>query len=240
MTSTTSNNGRLGNQIIRNLAVSLIAEKNDLYVDYSSKDIIEQLGIDLFSGKKKHSSAVVLNDDNFFEVLNRDSLDTNLDPNNAYFQTKEITNLLYRHLHSELIKSNIISKNPFKDRYNSNNDLCIHIRLTDVANLNPGIDYYLKAISRLVFDNLYLATDDPNHAIIKQIFAKYPSAAVINCNIIQTIQFASTCKHIILSHGSFSAVIGYLAFFSGITYPDYSRCPKWHGDMFSIPGWSYM
>ena len=29
MTTTTGNNGRLGNQIIRNLAVSLIAEKNN-------------------------------------------------------------------------------------------------------------------------------------------------------------------------------------------------------------------
>ena len=34
MTSTTGNNGRLGNQIIRNLAVSLIAEKYNLQVDY--------------------------------------------------------------------------------------------------------------------------------------------------------------------------------------------------------------
>jgi hypothetical protein len=33
MTTTTATNGRLCNQIIRNLAVSLLAEKHDLYVD---------------------------------------------------------------------------------------------------------------------------------------------------------------------------------------------------------------
>jgi len=36
MTTTTQYNGRLCNQIIRNLAVSKIAEKNDLFVEYSS------------------------------------------------------------------------------------------------------------------------------------------------------------------------------------------------------------
>ena len=45
MTTTTSYNGRLGNQIIRNLAVSLIAEKHNLYVNYSNNVLIKQLGI---------------------------------------------------------------------------------------------------------------------------------------------------------------------------------------------------
>jgi hypothetical protein len=36
MTTTTYSNGRLCNQIIRNLAVSFIAEKNNLKVEYSN------------------------------------------------------------------------------------------------------------------------------------------------------------------------------------------------------------
>ena len=40
MTSTTGYNGRLGNQIIRNLAVSLIAEKHNLKVDYYNKSFL--------------------------------------------------------------------------------------------------------------------------------------------------------------------------------------------------------
>ena len=38
--SKSNGGGRLGNQIIRNLAVSIIASKFDLSVDYSSKDLI--------------------------------------------------------------------------------------------------------------------------------------------------------------------------------------------------------
>ena len=45
MSSTTLRNGRLGNIIIRNLAVSLIAQKHNLFVDYAANNLIEQLGI---------------------------------------------------------------------------------------------------------------------------------------------------------------------------------------------------
>ena len=49
MIITTGNNGRLGNQIIRNLAVSLISEKHDISVQYYNKDLIYKLGICLYS-----------------------------------------------------------------------------------------------------------------------------------------------------------------------------------------------
>ena len=43
MSTTTSLNGRLGNQIIRNLAVSIIAEKHNLYVNYCNYDLITKI-----------------------------------------------------------------------------------------------------------------------------------------------------------------------------------------------------
>ena len=67
---------------------------------------------------------------------------------------------------------------------------------------------------------------------------KYPKAIIIDYDEIKTIQFASTCKNIILSHGSFSAVIGYLSFFSNVNYPEYEKDKMWYGDMFSINKWN--
>ncbi len=238
MTSTTAKNGRLGNQIIRNLAVSLIAEKNDLFVQYSSYDLINQLGIELYIGKRRYSTTLVLNSNNYFSVYEADSLQYNLNPNGDWFQTKEITNALYTYLRTDNIQNSILFKNPFRDRYKNNNDVCIHIRLTDVAHLNPGINYYLDSLSNLLFDKLYIATDDHNHPIIIAIQNKYRETTLIEYDIIQTIQFASTCKYIILSHGSFSAIIGYLSFFSDIYYPEYDDKKRWYGDMFSISGWN--
>ena len=233
MTST-GNNGRLGNQIIRNLAVSLLAEKHNLKADYFNKDLINKLGIELFSGSNSYDCIQYLTDNNYFTIYNIDKLNYNLNPNNDYFQTKEITNFLYNYLHKDEIKSNIIENNPFKDRYTKNNDLFIHVRLTDVAHFNPGITYYVNAIKNINFDNLYISTDDKNHSIIIDLLQLYPSSQLINYDEITTFQFASTCKHIILSHGSFSAVIGYLSFFSNIYYPEYTLNKIWYGDMFSI------
>ena len=237
MISTTGSNGRLGNQIIRNLAVSLLAKKHNLKVEYYNKDLIKNLGIELFSGSNSYKYINYLTDANYFTIYNIDKLNYSLNPNNNYFHTKEITNLLYNYLHKDEIKSNIINNNPFKERYTKNNDLFIHIRLTDVAHFNPGIKYYINAIKNIIFDNLYISTDDNNNNIIKEILKLYPSSQLINFDEITTFQFASTCKHIILSHGSFSAVIGYLSFFSNIYYPEYELNKIWYGDMFSIDKW---
>ena len=110
----------------------------------------------------------------------------------------------------------------------------IHIRLTDTAHFNPGIKYYVNAIKNIIFDDLYISTDDKHSNMIKELLKLYPSSQVINCDEITTFQFGSTCKHIILSHGSFSAVIGYLSFFSDVYYPEYEVNKIWYGDMFSI------
>jgi hypothetical protein len=237
MTTTTGSNGRLGNQIIRNLAVSLLAEKFNLKVDYFNKDLINELGIELFNGENIYQDTIILDDYNYFYIYDHDNLNYNLYPNKDYFQTKEITNFLYDYLHTDKIKSNIINKNSFKDRYNANNDLFIHIRLADVSHHNPGIDYYMNTISTINFDNLYISTDEKTHDIIETLITRHPNAILIDCNEIVTIQFASTCKNIILSHGSFSAIIGYLSFFSKIYYPEYETDKMWYGDMFSINNW---
>jgi hypothetical protein len=236
MTSTYYN-GRLGNQIIRNLAVSLIAEKHNLWVDYCNNEVIRELGINLFSGTNTFNDTIILNDDNYLSVYNSTSLTHNLDPNNSFFQTKEISNLLYNYLRTYKIKLNIINKNPFNNRYNTNNDLYIHIRLGDVAQYSPGINYYMNAIKTIVFDNLYISTDDTTHDIVKQIIHSYPATKILDYNEILTIQFASTCKNIVLSHGSFSALIGYLSFFSKINYHEYEENKIWYGDLFSINNW---
>jgi len=237
MTSTTSTNGRLGNQIIRNLATSFIAEKNNLYVSYSSHTSIENLGIQLFVGTRKFNSQILLTDDNYFDILSK-PVETNLNPNQAYFQTKKIMDIIYKHLHQESVKNLIISKNPFKERYTRNNDVYIHVRLGDAAIYNPGIYYYKKALSMITFTNIYISTDDSKHEIIRELMRCYPSSILVHRDECATIQFASTCKHLILSNGSFSAMIGYLAFYSTIYYPEYDLNKCWHGDMFSISTWN--
>jgi hypothetical protein len=96
--------GRLGNQIIRNLAVSLLAEKHNLTVNYCNKDLIENLGIELFSGNNIHTSFEDLTDENYLNIYNCDNINYNLNPNRNYFQTKDITNILHNYLNTDKIK----------------------------------------------------------------------------------------------------------------------------------------
>ena len=236
--TTTRECGRLCNQVIRNLAVSIIAKKHNLAVKYCNYDRINSLGIELYSGENIFPNTDFLNDENYFSVLNGNNLQYNLNPNNnSFFQTKEISNFLYKYLNSDKVKLNIIQKNEFNQRYNANNDLFIHVRLGDVADKNPGIKYYVNAIKMIECDNIYISTDSPSHHIVQTLFETYQNAKLINWDEIDTIKFSGTCKNVILSHGSFSAIIGYLAFFSKVYYPEYEMDKIWYGDMFSIDGW---
>jgi hypothetical protein len=231
--------GRLGNQIIRNLACSLVSEKFDLYTEYTWHNMINKLGISLYIGTNKYNNTIVLNDSNYFDTFNKFALNANIMASD-YFQRSQITNFIYKHLHKESVKSSVVEANPFKERYSKNNDIYIHLRLDDAKQWSPGLEYYLKAIKPVgVHDNIYVSTDEKEHVIVKQLLERYPRAKLLEYDEIQTIQFASTCKNIILSHGSFSAIIGYLAYYSNITYPDYSLASvSWFGDMFSIDGWN--
>ena len=69
ITRTCTGMGRLGNQIIRNLATSIVAEKHNLQVEYSSENLINQLGIKLFSGEKIYEKTNIINERNFFDNI---------------------------------------------------------------------------------------------------------------------------------------------------------------------------
>jgi len=234
-TYTTEYNGRFCNQIFRNIVVNFIAEKWNLYVNYSNYDKIKSLGIDLFIGEKKYNKFKKLSEKNFFDFFSKE-IKFNLNANEDFYQTFNISNKIYDYLNSTYVKDNIINKNEFKKRYKNNNDIFIHIRLGDVEKFNPGIDFYLKCISMLKFDNIFIASDDLNNKIIKLILNKYPSSILIDYNEVKTIKFGSTCKNIILSQGTFSAIIGYLGFYSNVFYPNLKK--KFCGDIFSIKDWT--
>ena len=73
--------------------------------------------------------------------------------------------------------------------------------------------------------------------MITEILNHYPETKIINYDPVKTIHFGSTCKNIILSHGSFSAFIGYIAFFSTVNCAEYDMSKRWHEDMFAIDQW---
>jgi len=238
MTSTVWGGGRFCNHLIRNLAVSLVAEKHDLAVEYSYQENMNALGLHLFSGTQIHSTTLQLTEDNYFQLCQSNPITYNLDSCHRFFQRGDIVRHIRSYLTNQSVKESIVNKNPFSSRYDSNNDAFVHIRLTDTRGANPGLAYYLKALSMSTFDTLYIATDDFEDDIIKGLLAAYPTAELVNKSEVETIQFGSTCKHVILSHGSFSVIIGLLSYYSDVFYPQHREGHIWYEpSAFDIPEW---
>tara|TARA_X000000950_G_scaffold209862_1_gene252343 strand:+ start:1790 stop:2869 length:1080 start_codon:yes stop_codon:yes gene_type:complete len=220
--------GRFANQIIRNLAMAIIAEKFDLFIRYQRSQEIEKLGFKLFCGTKKYSKNKVVTEKNYYYILKYNTLHYNIrSRGKSFYQTKQITNDIHNYLKSSKIMDQIVNNNIHKERYKNNNDCFIHIRLGDVADWNPGFAFYYKIISNINFNKLYIATDSPDHSIIAQLRNRFPHLDLYDTNLPDIMLFASTCKHVILSYGSFSAVIGYLSYYSNVYYKKVTNKTAW-------------
>ena len=221
-----------GNILIANIACHFISKINNLKFNYRFKDELNELGIELFEGENTYKNIALITVDNFYNIIKyRTQLSSNL-RFNTYFQTPEFS--LFVHEYFNTIKDNIMKANIFKDRYQNNNDVFIHVRLGDVAEHNPGYDYYDGILSKLKVDAGYIASDTIDHDICKRLIFKY-NLTHINLRHQHLIMFASVCKHIVLSHGTFSWLFGAMAFFSDVYYS--GKKATWHGDIFNIPSW---
>jgi hypothetical protein len=229
--------GRLGNLFIVGFAMHFIALKNNLKVSYKEHNKFIKLGIDWFSGQNTYDCTVKLTDSNFFQMITGKETKVNISIiNDMWCQTKEFAQYLMKYMNEEPQKNKIIQNNIFNYNYNKNEDLYVHVRLGDVANsyAHP-FTYYDKALSNIKFKKGYISSDSINNPLCKKLIEKY-DLKVINLDEIETIMFASTCKYIVLSSGTYSWMIGLLAFYSQIYYPKIYKV--WHGDIFVYPQWS--
>ena len=233
--------GRFANHFFRDLACSFIAGKNNtkfLYGPYKHK--ILRLGINLFEGEKNYNDVITLNDQTFFQYINEDKkLEKNFSLYSSYCQTDKFANYLYNFLNENENKKRIMEHNVYKERYNNNNDVFIHIRLGDVSHFqenNHNFEYFDNILQNLKFDKGYISSDSINHDICQKLINKY-NLNIFNEEEVQTIMFGSTCKHIILSAGTFSWMIGIFGFFSQVYYKPIKH--RWYSDeIFNIPTWN--
>jgi len=234
-TTTFGYEGRFGNKFFRNMSIHFIAKNNNLKVTYDSDYSFKRLGIELFSGANEYLKNTTLSDQNFYQYVN-DELKINANIKlEGYMQTKEFSRFLFKYFQNEEIQMKIKKSNPYASRYGNNNDVFIHVRLGDALCHNPGFDYYDNVMSKIHFNDGYISSDTIQHNICKRLIQKY-NLKIINTDEVDTIQFSSTCTHLILSNGTFSWTIGVLGFFSNVYYPKISTI--WHGDIFSIDSWN--
>lgn len=230
--------GRLGNHIFYNLVMSILAEKSNIKVTYSVYNSqIKAIGIPIFEhGTLTFSTSMRVTTENALPLLIGAPIAKNIIiPRDNYFQTHDIAIYLRDYLWSSTVSERIKQHNLHKERYNNNNDVFVHVRLGDLTgNFSQPLSYYDNALCDISFNKGYISSDSPNHPIIRELCAKY-SLTLLNVDEVETIMFGSTCKHVVLSHGTFSWIIGILSYMSDVYVPNYKA--RWHGDIFEMPGW---
>ena len=97
----------------------------------------------------------------------------------------------------------------------------------DEAHFNPGFNYYYNIVKNINCDTLYISSDSLDHEIVQKLSQCHNNVIFFNEDLPDIILFASTCKHVVLSYGSFSALIGYLSYFSNVYYKDPSEHTAW-------------
>lgn len=242
--------GRFGNLFLVGMGFHFYSKKNNLKVKYKDHERFKKLGVDFYtpnadSEKGPFQETIKFTDENFFSLITGPPIYKNLLLcNDMWCQTKEFVFYLRDHFNEPQQKERILVSNPFAHRYNvdnnKNNDVFVHVRLGDVTDVHSlPFEYYDKALSNIQniqsFDKGYISSDSIGHPICEKLIEKY-DLTPIQYDVVETIQFASTCRHLVLSHGTFSWLAGFLAYFSDdIQYPVDKK--PWHGNIFVFPEW---
>ena len=228
--------GRFANHIIRNLYASFLAEAGNIKFIYSYDEEIKKLGIPLFrDGVNICDKTLIIRDEFFFDLLDA-KVDYNIFVDWCSAQNHKFALKLFHYFRTKEIKSSVTKANIFAKRYDNNSDVFVHVRLGDVVEFNPGYDYYDSALSKCSAQSGFISSDSPNHPIVLVLAAKY-NLELFEANEVETIMMASTCKNLILSHGTFSWLMGALGFFSKVYVPHSRFINKWCGPIFDMPEW---
>ena len=228
--------GRFGNILFYNLVADYIARKIDLNFIYKNEQSIQQLGIDLYKGTKTYNDVITLTDENIQFIFKENIKKCNI-LINGYFQIPLVATYIRNHI--LLSKENILKANQWYSISKGNNNLFVHVRLGDIIEFNGQEDYsyYNNTISEITFDKGFISSDNINHSYCQILIKKY-NLTPFEENEVSTIQFGSTCKHIVLSKGTFSWWIGIMAFDSSIWFPEKRNSKPWHGDIFIFDDWN--
>ncbi len=212
--------GRLGNKVIQNFVVSWLAEHYDLRAHYEYAAECAALGLRFHEGGQRSAEGgaeVLLTSELLRELLSRPpgtQLQHTLVLSNQYYQEAWVAQrLLVQDLPQQRLR--IQQSNPFRGRYSSNSDTFIHVRLGDLP-YNPTLQQYLAAVQGLgasVGGEVYIASDSREHPLVQELRARL-NATVLDLDQVATIQFGSTCRWLVLSDGTFSWLIGALAFYA--------------------------
>lgn len=242
--------GRLGNILVLNILCSRLSRKYNLKFNYKYLEPSNMLGLSIYTeGTCEFENTITFEEDHFEHFIENEQLNSNVYIN-KWHQTPSNSHQIKKYILTPEIRESIINHNKFKDRYDNNNDVYVHVRLDDVTDFNPGYDYYDSVLKNLTFDKGYISSDTITHPTCCKLIEKY-NLQIVNFeeenniplqNEVLTIMFGSTCKHIVLSAGTFSFMIGVMSFVSSsltnVYYHNSNHNSGWGGYIYEFDEWN--
>jgi hypothetical protein len=207
----------------------MLAEKYQLKFRYGYDAQLDRLGIPLYkSGTKFHNNCVELVNDDFLRyLLNEDLGYNNIATNDTFFQNNDIADYLKTHFASDKVKKSIMDHNIHRARYENNDDVYVHIRLGDSISMCPCFEYFDKTLKQLTFSKGYISSETLENDTCVRLMQKYGLTPLV-MDEVETIMFGSTCRHVVLSNGTFGWYIGTISWFSTVFYPNLRLFPAHH------------
>lgn len=218
-------NGRLGNNLFQYIAAYFFAKK----FNYSIiSNVVEGcFNLPQLNGLVCNNNELIVNDSNFLDLLNSDTIEQRHYIFDGFFQIKDFV-LNYK----EEIKSlfNLSYDNINKD------EVFVMYRIGDMLGGRQmlPIEYYQKSLSIIKSNGGYITSDSPEHPNVVQLSKEF-NLTIYNDTPIETINFAKNFNNLVLSEGSFSWWVGMLSNAKNIYYNQRERF--WHGDIFVFPEW---
>ncbi len=230
--------GRLANNLIQNIGLSLLGEKLNLKVSsYKVNPEILKFNLNLWREGRvlEKKSPLNIYEDKDIDILFEDQFE----PKSSFVFKGNFQNGEFLLRNKSKIKKMFRYK---KDPAFNSSKLILMIRLADVAHLSPPYDFYKEAIAdmqkKLGLSTKiegYIASDTPNHKMVKKL-AKKHNFKIITADATDTLKYAARFKNFILTGGSYHWLAAFLADAKNVIYPEHTY--MWHGDIYSHFKWT--
>ena len=230
--------GRLANNLIQNIGLSLLGEKLNLKVSsYKTTPDILKFNLNLWREGRvlEKKSPLNIYEDKDIDILFKDQFK----PKYSFVFKGNFQNGTFLLKNKSKIKKMFCFK---KEPTFNNSKLILMIRLSDVAHLAPPLDFYNEAIAdmqtRLGFSTKiegYIASDTPNHYIVKKLVSKH-NYKIISSDATETLKYAIRFSNFILTGGTYHWLAAFLADAKNVIYPEHTY--MWHGDIYSHFKWT--
>jgi len=218
--------GRLGNNLFQCVASYIFAKKFNLSI--TSNIIDNSFKFPQLNGSIYSNDKLIINDSNFLELLNSETIEPRHYIFDGFFQIKDFV-LNYRNEIKSLF-------NLSYDKLNKD-EVFVMYRIGDIEGIRQmlPIEYYQDALNKISSKSGYITSDSPNHPNVIKLSKEF-NLTIYNNTPSETINFAKNFNNLVLSEGSFSWWIGTLSNSKNIYYNQRERF--WHGNIFVFPEWT--